>query len=198
MADVRPGIALFGGTFDPVHHGHLILAQEAAEQLHLSCVYLLPAAQNPHKADAPVAGAQDRLELCRRAVEGSPRLDVLDWDVSQPGPSYACDTASRAAQYWPGHRRYWLIGEDQLPGLPRWKAVEQLVQHVEYVVFARGGQARMSCPAVPGLRLIRLKARRLDVSSTELRARLRDGLPVDFWTPPGVIEGIRRRGLYGG
>ena len=181
----RPGVALLGGTFDPPHRAHLMLARTALEGLRLDRVWLLPAARNPLKPDSPGASTELRAALVAAAVQDEPGLGWLDWDLARPGPSYAIDTARRFAETWPEHRRYWILGADALASLPQWREVGSLVHALDFAVFARPGHP-LQVPELPGLRLHCIPAPELEISSSALRTRLAAGLPVDNAVPAGV------------
>lgn len=186
-------IGLFGGSFDPVHTGHLILARDALEQLRLDRVLLVPAAINPHRLDAgPRAPAAARLAMLRAATEAEPGMEVDAQEIEREGPSYTIDTVEALRQRWPHCRLFLILGEDNLPKLPAWHRFEDLCNCVEFVCFGR----RLQAPPPPGLPPLHRLERRLDLSSTEIRARIAKRLPIRYLVPEPVRLFIASHGLY--
>ncbi len=188
-----------GGSFNPVHHGHLICARHVAETLQFSSVTLIPSAQPPHKPNAvDLAPADTRVHMCRLATAGQSGFHVNDLETMRTGPSYTIDTARELARRGSG-RVSWLIGADLVQSLPKWHEPEALLDEVDFVVMARPGWSFDWATLPPPLRRLREKvvqAPLIDISATEIRRRVRAGLPVDFLTPAPVAEFIRSSGLY--
>jgi nicotinate-nucleotide adenylyltransferase len=198
---------LFGGTFDPVHTGHLEVARAAARLLGADRVSLVPAADPPHKQGREVAPAADRLEMCRRAVASDPLFDVLDVEVRRGGASYTIDTI-RELKAGPcrGDSLVLLVGQDALADLPAWRSARELAAEVPIAVVPRPGAptppwddlARaLGADAVAGIRARSLPVRPVDLSSSTVRARARAGKSVRCWVPDPVADYIESRGLYG-
>lgn len=192
----------FGGTFNPPHHGHLRCAQAVAGKAGYDKVVLIPTGQPPHKRDeaaaAELAPAHDRLVMCQRATRLLPLFDVSDIETRHLGVSYTIDTARRLRQQ--GMREvHWLIGADMLLHLPHWHRPDELLREVRFVVMARPGW-HIDWNAVPErIRHLQdhvVEAPQVDISGTEIRARVRQGLPIDHLVPPAVAEYITERGLY--
>lgn len=189
----------FGGSFNPIHHGHLICARAVAEAGGYGRIVLVPTGQPPHKPISPdLARGADRLEMCQLATAGSPLFEVNSSELSRPGPSYTIDTirALAAASTRPVH---WLIGADMLLYLPKWHRAAELLQEVHFVVMARPGWA-LDWSLLP-LEFRSLKANvvgapMIDISATDIRRRVAAGLSIDYLTPPTVCNYIRERGLY--
>lgn len=189
----------FGGSFNPIHHGHLICARAAAEALSFDRVLLIPTAQPPHKpADKDLAPSADRLEMCRLAIAGSGLFDLSDIELARTGPSYSIDTAVELKRHgW--DRVAWLIGADMLLYLPKWHNVRQLLQEVDFIVMARRGWDLDWQTLPPEFRHLQanvVKTPTIDISATEIRARVAGGREIDFLTPPSVVRYIHDRGLY--
>lgn len=187
----RPRIGFFGGSFDPPHRGHLELARVAVAAAGLERLFFLPAARNPLKADGPAAPGERRVEMLEAAIGGDPTLGVIDWELHRPPPSYSVDTVRHLRGRFPGAELCWLIGADQLGSLQRWFQIEELATLVRFLVLARPGFE----PVETGVNNIALEwvpAPRIDVSSTVVRALLRDGLPVDNLVPLPVLELLRQ------
>ncbi|HEY8902433.1 MAG TPA: nicotinate-nucleotide adenylyltransferase [Chthoniobacterales bacterium] len=181
-------VGLFGGSFDPIHIGHLILAREAREQLGLDRVIFIPAAISPHKMNREPAPALARLEMVRAAVEGEPGFEVDDCEIRRQGPSYTIDTIRHFRERSPADELFYFIGADNLPSLDTWREIEELRRLVQFVVLEResgGGQCEF--PRV---------YRQIDVSSTEVRNRVARGQSIRYLLPYRACEVIYRQGLY--
>lgn len=198
---VRPDarVGLFGGTFDPVHLGHLALAQTAVRELALDHLFFIPASQAPLRDGPPAASATDRLELLRRALAeaANPRFGLLDLEAAAPGVHYTVDTVRQLHAAWPRAQLFWLLGADQLAQLDRWREPRELAQLAEFAVLDRPGQPPSTLPAsVPGLRLHRLTGPTHPASASAIRRRLHAGEPGDLWLPPAAAAAIEERQLY--
>ena len=193
-------IGLFGGSFDPVHHGHLLLAQDALEQLSLDRLFFIPAAINPHKLDAaPQASPRLRLEMLREATRMQPLFSVDTLELEREGPSFTIDTVDAFRSRFAGAQIFLLLGEDNLPKLHSWHQFERLRQLVSFVSFGRRAYApEAAVPEVApdtDLRLERL-VRKIDRSSTENLARVAKGLPIQYLVPESVRLLIQSHALY--
>jgi nicotinate-nucleotide adenylyltransferase len=186
-------LGLFGGSFDPVHTGHLLMARDAVEELSLDRLLLVPAAVNPHRLDAGprVAGA-DRLAMLRAATADEPRLEVDALELERSGPSYSIDTVETLQARWPGAEIFLLLGEDNLPKLPEWHRYADLCHKVRFVCFGRRFEGALPPDLPPMHRL----ARRVDISSTEIRTRIAKRLPIRYLVPDAVYRFIVEHGLY--
>jgi len=189
-------IGLYGGSFDPVHFGHLIVAQESYERFGLDRVIFIPAAQSPLKPGAVSASAADRLAMVRAAIEDDPRFAVSDIELRRGGMSYTLDTVKELKSRYPGDTFYWIIGADQAARLPEWHAIEQLAEVLEFIAVDRPGSPPLAPASVPGLRVHRLESRLIDISSTELRERARRGLPLQHFIPHKALVYLKAHCLY--
>ena len=189
-------IGLLGGTFDPPHLGHLVIAQEALHQLGLDRLLVIPAAVPPHKRDRRITDGDVRLEMARVAFGGVDGVDVSDLELEREGPSYTVDTLRSLREAHPGAELVLLVGADQVRELDTWKEGAEVRRLATLGVFRRAGQE----PALPGGagdgRVVELEIPRLDVSSTEIRRRVGAGEPVRFLVPDAVLAVVRREGLY--
>ena len=183
-------LAIFGGTFDPIHHGHLILAREALETLGLERVVFIPAAQSPHKLHRAPAPPRVRLEMVRAAIAGEPRFECDDSEVGQPGPSFSIDTVERYAARHPGAELYYFIGHDNVRELHTWRRIADLRALVRFVVFERAGSDLTHDFAHV--------TRQIDISATEVRARVARGESIRYLVPESVRAIIEREKLYQG
>jgi nicotinate-nucleotide adenylyltransferase len=189
-------LGFFGGSFDPVHLGHLIAAQDAHEQLGLHTLFFVPSAQAPLRQDCVRASAEDRLEMLRLALADDPRFSILDWEITRGGISYTVDTAARIRAEFPAASPVWIVGEDQVGKLPEWRRIEELSELVEFAYLQRPGHAQPSVPDLPNLRLHRLVSHQIELSSTEVRDRAREKRPLRFLLPDTVINYIHQRSLF--
>jgi nicotinate-nucleotide adenylyltransferase len=187
-------IGLFGGSFDPVHLGHLLVAQAAREELELARLVFIPAAQSPFKSDSQPTPAPERLRLLRLALAGKSWCDIDEQEIQRGGVSYTIDTVRKYAVRFPVAPLFYLIGADHLPQLPKWRAVEELARLVDFVVIPRPGQAEQPFPAP--FRGRWLAGFPLGISSSQIRGRVKVGLPIDHLVPDRVAEAIRNNRLY--
>jgi nicotinate-nucleotide adenylyltransferase len=183
-------VGIYGGSFDPVHHAHVLLARDAVEQLQLDKLYLVPAARSPHKEDRIPAPAEVRYQMVCAAIEGEQKLLPSRIELDRPPPSYAIDTVlAFLEREGPGTEIFYLIGQDNLPALHTWHRYEELEKLVTFVILARPG-----CGPLPEGRFT--LGRRLDLSATEIRNRIAKGLSVRYLVPDAVDVLIRRHQLY--
>lgn len=216
-------ILQFGGTFDPIHHGHLIVARAVAEYFHFEKVLLIPAAVPPHKlsgsADEPGPGgqaasrvqtpAEDRLAMIRRAIAGEPLFEVSDIELGLPQPSYTFDTLmALREQRGLEAELCWLIGADMLEDLPTWHRAGEVIEMASIITASRPPYSRRIDSILDKLR-VRFSADQVarlaggvvqtplvDITSTHIRKRTREGKSVRFLTPDVVISYIEEKGLY--
>ncbi len=182
--------ALYGGSFDPIHHGHLILAREAMEQLQLDRVVFIPAAQSPFKLDRNPAPATVRLAMVQAAVGGEAGFECDASEVEREGPSFTVDTVEAWRLKAPGDELFYFIGEDNVADLPKWRRYEELREMVEFVVFGRASSSPShDFPTVN---------RRVDISATEVRKRVAEGRSIRYLVPEAVRQIIETHRLYQG
>jgi nicotinate-nucleotide adenylyltransferase len=189
-------IGFLGGSFDPVHFGHLLAAQDAFEQYKLDRLILVPAAQAPLKPNDVQSSAEDRLAMLREATAWDTRFEISDIELRRGGVSYTVDSARHFRTLYPHDDLYWIIGGDQLPKLHLWKEVEELARLVEFIFLERPGFPVKARPEVVGLRLHRCDGHLLAISSTELRERTRQNLSLDYFVPHKAIVYIKEHALY--
>jgi nicotinate-nucleotide adenylyltransferase len=194
-------IGILGGTFNPPHLGHLVCAQEAHAQLELDRVLLMPVAAPPHKRLDDDPGPEVRLELCRLAAAGDPRLDVSDVEVARGGPSYTVDTLAELHERQPEDQLTWIAGGDVAAGLPSWREPERVLELGRFAVAEREGAARAEIErvveALAGRDAVTFfEMPRIDVSSSLIRRRVASGRPIRYLVPDAVAEAIAARDLY--
>ena len=188
-------IGVFGGTFDPPHVGHLVTAVNVRHALDLDVVLLVVANDPWQKSGArAVSPAADRLALVEAAVGDVAGLEASDVEVRRGGTSYTADTLAALRAAHPGASLFLVLGSDAAAGLPTWERAREVREGAEIVVVTRPGAEDGSPP--PGWGWTRVETPRLDVSSTDLRARVSDGRPLDYLLTPPVIACIEARGLY--
>jgi nicotinate-nucleotide adenylyltransferase len=187
MIEMKLGI--YGGSFDPVHLGHLLVAQTAIEELGLDRLFFIPAAQSPFKPDSRAAPGALRLQLLRLALAGKINCEVDDQEIRRGGISYTVDTLRAYAAKFPGAKLFYLIGADNAAKLNEWREPAVLAVLAEFVAMPRPGGAAAVFPAP--FRGRTLKGFPFGVSSSEIRARLQAGLPIDHLVPAAVAAAIR-------
>src|ERR1051326_3786486 len=131
-------IGIYGGTFDPIHHGHLILSRQACEELELDQLIFVPAALSPFKRNPPQASGEMRLSMLRAAISGQEDFFAEDCELKRPPPSYSIDTVLQIREREPNADLFWLIGADNVDGLNQWRRIEELKQLVQFVILDRG------------------------------------------------------------
>ena len=197
-------LGILGGTFNPLHLGHLICAQEAHLQLRLDRVILIPAAQSPHKPfDEDDPGAEHRLALCRLAAAADERFGVSSMEVERPGPSYTVDTLRELHSREPDSELYLIVGGDVAAGLSTWREPEQVLSLAELAVATRRGTPRRSIDdALRGLsggeRAAFFEMPTIEISSTDIRRRVQSRKPIRYLVPEAVANYIDEHRLYGG
>jgi nicotinate-nucleotide adenylyltransferase len=188
-------IAFFGGSFDPIHCGHLQMARSAADHLRLHRVCFVPAGQNPLKESAPMASAEHRLQMLQLAIRDDPRFSIWDGELGREGPSYTLQSIEHLERVYPNSHLFWIIGSDQLPGLQYWRGIEKLVYKTGFILVQRPGY-RLEWPGIKGLSLYPVGNRLNPVSATQVRGHFREKLPVRGLVPAAVESYIRGNGLY--
>ena len=183
-------IGIFGGSFDPIHHGHLILARETLETLTLEQVLFIPAAQSPHKPGSTPASAGARWEMLEAAIAGEDGFAASRVELDRPAPSYSVETMEELRTQKPDTDFFFLVGEDNLPKLSSWHRFDDLARLVHFVVLDRtGSEVEYGYPAV---------RRKIDISATAIRKRVASGQSIRYLVPEAVERIIRRQHLYQG
>ena len=181
-------IGIYGGSFDPIHHGHLILAREAREALDLEKVIFVPAAVSPFKGRAAAASGDMRLKMLQAAIESEEGFAIDDCELRRPPPSWTIDTVLEIRKRETDSEIYLLIGEDNVAALDRWRRFDDLKKMVRFVVLDRtGSQTRRNYQVV---------LRKINISATDIRKRVARGQSIRYLVPPAVEEIIEREKLY--
>jgi nicotinate-nucleotide adenylyltransferase len=204
--DVMHRVLLFGGSYDPVHNGHLIVSRHVAERLDVERVVLIPSAAPPHKLAQKLSPAADRLAMCRLAVAGDPQFEVSDWELGQTGPNYTLLTIRHfRTVLGPDAEICWLVGMDSLLELGTWYRAGELVEACTIVTAARPGFVRPEWAKLAGPFTAEQRERldrhiipgpEIEIASREIRARARVGQSIRYFVPEAVREYIEQRGLY--
>jgi nicotinate-nucleotide adenylyltransferase len=187
-------LGLFGGSFDPVHLGHLLVAQAAVEELGLDRLFFIPAAQSPFKLDNKMAPDANRLQLLRLALAGKTNLEIDEQEIRRGGISYTIETLRDYRKRFPRAELFYLIGADNIPKLNEWREPDELARIAEFVAMPRPGGPAMEF-SKPFCGKI-LKGFPFEVSSSQIRARVKAGLPVENFLPPFVAGAIHAARLY--
>ena len=196
-------VGILGGTFDPIHYGHLVAGEEARCALGLERILFVPAAKPPHKLEYPVSPAEVRLEMVRLAIADNPKFELSTVDAERPGFSYTVDTiAMLQERLGPRARLFFILGEDALADLPTWHEPEKLLRLCQLIAVNRPGyhsfSLRLLERQLPGVerRVHQVRIPELAIWSTELRARVASGLPIRYLVPDAVHDYIYAHGLY--
>jgi len=188
-------IGVFGGTFDPPHVGHLVTAVNVAHELTLDLVILMVANVPWQKVGTRrITPAADRLAMVEAAVSDVPRLVAGDHEIRAGGDSYTADTIATLADEYPAAQLFVILGDDAAAGIRTWSRADEVIDRARLVVVDRPGEPVSLDPEIDW---VRVQAPRLEVSSTDLRARWVDGRPLDYLVTDEVLDVVRRRGLYG-
>lgn len=185
-------VGLFGGSFDPVHHGHLVAAQVAREVLQLDEVRFVPTGIQPFKSEGPRAPAADRVAMLRLALASAPGLTVETCEVDRPGPSYTIETLRTLEAREPGQVFILLIGTDAAREFPRWREADEIVRRAKVALLARPGH---EAPAGSWVSAV-VPVPALEISATDLRQRVAAGRPIRYYVPDAVAAYVAERGLY--
>lgn len=186
-------IGLYFGSFNPIHHGHLIIASYCCHKTDLEQVWIILSPQNPLKPSKTLLNEYDRLFLANLATDKDPDLRVKDFEFHLPKPSFTVHTLAYLQERYPDHRFSIIMGADSLSNLPQWKNFQTIVDHHHLYVFRRPGYELLN-PAEANITVV--DAPLLDISSTQIRAFIRDGQPIRYMVPDKVAEEIERNGYY--
>ncbi len=183
-------IGLFGGTFDPPHYGHLLMAEQVYQQLDLDEVWFIPSYQPPHKEMAKTT-AKERVEMTKAAIHGHPAFQVQTLEVEREGKSYTLNTIQTLKEQFPTYQFYFIIGGDMIEYLPKWHQIEELMELVTFVGVDRPGATTNTSYPVE-----KVEMPLIDISSTMIRKCIREGQSIRYLTTPEVIAIINKYELY--
>lgn len=199
MADMTPlmqakRIGLFGGSFDPVHYGHLALAETAQRVLGLDTVHFIPLSRSPSpRKSLPVADGRQRLEMLRLAIARQEHFAVMDVELRRDGPSYTLDTIRAAAKAYPGAALFFLVGGDRAASVSHWRGISEMRELCRFAAITRAGADDAPIPDW----MERVAMPPIELSSTMVREHIRAGGVIESLIPSAVIAHIRKEGLYG-
>lgn len=192
-----PALGILGGTFDPIHNGHLIIAQALLEQLKLARLLFLISARPPHKKTATMAPWEDRLQMVRLALQGDPRFGISDLEIQREGPSYTVETMEKLQnQYGHRYRVLFVIGADSILEIFNWREPQRLLETSSLVVVPRPGFDLAQLDPRVAEKVTLIHAPLIEISSTEIRRRVRQGRSIRYLLPQRVADYIHANGLY--
>lgn len=192
-------VGILGGSFDPIHNGHIAIAEDSILQFGLDMVYFMPTAESPLKGHLPLAPAMERYKMIELAIKNHPKLEVLDWEILRKGMSYTIDTANLLKKHWPHINFYWIIGSDLLQSLPKWKNINQLTQLIEFIVVQRTSPTSSLTPllqSLPNIKLHTIYNPLYSISSSAIRQAVEQHQPIDHFVPLEVKNYILINKLY--
>ncbi len=196
-------LGLFGGSFDPVHYGHLILAEQCREQCQLDEVWFVPARQPPHKFGLGLSSAADRMKMLQLATFDNPVFQVSDIELRRDGLSYTVETLQQVHEQWPDRELFFLLGADSLLDFPNWREPERIVQLAKLVAVNRGGteipdkeQLVVQLGRFIFDRVVWVEMPEIKISATDIRQRVRAGRSIRYLVPPAVEQYIKTHALY--
>ena len=188
-------IGLFFGSFNPIHHGHLMVASFIANHTDLQQVWLVVSPQNPHKTQSSLLNEYDRLYLAQLAIEDDTQIKVSDIEFKLPKPSYTIDTLTYLQEKYPQHQFYVIMGSDSFQNLPKWKNFEALVKNYQFIVYRRPG---FDITEDYGADMQYLEAPMLELSATLIRNNCKDGITIRYLVPEQVRLEIERNNYFKG
>ncbi len=188
-------IGLFFGSFNPIHHGHLMVASFIANHTDLQQVWLVVSPQNPHKTQSSLLNEYDRLHLAQLAIEDDDQIKVSDIEFKLPKPSYTIDTLTYLEEKYPQHQFYVIMGSDSFQNLPKWKNFEALVKNYQFIVYRRPG---FKITEKYGADVTYLEAPMLELSATLIRNNCKDGITIRYLVPEDVRLEIERNNYFKG
>jgi nicotinate-nucleotide adenylyltransferase len=187
-------LGIYGGSFNPIHLGHLLVAQTAIEELGLNKLFFVPAAQSPFKSENKIAPFEIRLQLLRLALAGKTNCEIDEQEIRRVGISYAIETVRDYAKRFPQAKLFYIIGADNISKLNEWREADELAKLVEFVAVPRPGESPAPFPKPFRGRM--LKGFPMDISSSQIRGRIKTGLPIENLVPPFVADAIRAAKIY--
>lgn len=203
MARARPDTksnqtwGLFGGTFDPIHHGHLISAQYVAETCELDQVLFIPTGNPPHR-ETPKTPAACRLNMVKDSIEDHPWFDISTIEIDRKGPCYTVHTIQELTEKLPDHEFNLIIGEDELISFTEWKNWQEILEHTTLLAMTRPGFNKKNIPGPVKEHVELLSGPQIEISGKKIRQRVRDNQPIHYLVPPVVRQRIKKENLYRG
>ena len=194
--DKKDRLGILGGTFDPIHLGHLILAEQLKEGLNLKKVIFVPSANPPHKRNSLVSSAKDRLMMAKIAIKDNPDFILSDLELKREGKSYTVDTLSEFKKLYPDSELFFLLGSDVLDEIKSWKEPDKIFEEVKVVIALRPGFDKIDSQSRFVKKSLLFPIPGLNISSTQIREKVKAGNSIRYLVPPGIEEFIRAKNLY--
>lgn len=198
-------LGIFGGTFDPVHYGHLVLAEQCREQCGLDEVWFIPAAEPPHKSTSRITPAANRCEMVQFAIAGHPQFRLSTIEIDRPGPSYTVTTLEQLKSENHSRDLFLLIGADSVRDLPHWRQPERILELATVVAVNRGQSAPLDWTSLNSIshasvesRITSINMPAIDLSATDIRKRISENRSIRYLVPRVVEIYIQEKGLYSG
>lgn len=185
-------IGILGGTFNPIHYGHLILAEQVLGQLNLNRVIFVPTFVPPHKSNRGVISPKHRLGMIKLAVKENPHFKVSDIEIKRKGTSYTVDTLRIIKKQYPQAQLFFICGSDLVNEIPKWKDVEEIYKLAKFVLAKRPGFGRR----LSGKNFLKINVAQVDISSSLIRDLVRQGRSIRYLTPDSVVKYIQKHRLY--
>lgn len=185
-------VGILGGTFDPPHFGHLLIANEVLSKLNLDEIWFMPNQEPPHKKKSGLVKNEDRVQMLTLAIEGNPAFKVETIELQREGPSYTFDTMKMMDEQFSEHQFYFIIGADMIEYLPKWRNIDELVKLVQFVGVERPAYSHQTDYSV-----LYVDVPAMDVSSSMIRDRVKKGKTIRYLLPDSVIQYIEEKHLYG-
>ncbi len=185
-------IGILGGTFNPIHIGHLILAEETREKIGLEKIIFMPAYLPPHKVSSDIAAAQDRLKMVRLATAGNAFFSVSDIEIKRDGRSYTIDTVKELKLLYPKDELYFIIGSDLLAYLEEWKDLDEIIKLLKFIVATRPGYPLEKIPS----HIATIPIRAVDISGFEIRKAIKEKKSFRYLVPEKVFDYVKKYKLY--
>ncbi|HON08881.1 MAG TPA: nicotinate-nucleotide adenylyltransferase [Verrucomicrobiota bacterium] len=187
-------LGLFGGSFNPIHNGHLLIARMALEKLNLDRIFFIPASKSPFKPELELAPEKERLKLLRLALAGETKFEIDEQEINRKGISYTIDTVRNYTKKFPDYQLFYIIGADHANILPKWKSANELAKLIEFAIFSRPGENNLEIP--PPFKGMVIKGFSFSASSTIIRDRIKNNLPIKWLVAEAVAEAINNSKLY--
>ncbi|RJP29027.1 MAG: nicotinate-nucleotide adenylyltransferase [Candidatus Omnitrophota bacterium] len=185
-------LGILGGTFNPIHVGHLIMAEEIREKLSFDHVIFVPTFLPPHKDSSDIASAGDRYKMVKMAIEGNKYFSVSDIEIKRKGPSFTIDTLGELRKVYPKAELFFITGSDLLNYLDEWKDLDEIIKMVKFIVATRPGYPLEKIPSY----ISKINIRAVDISAFEIRKSIREGKSFRYLVPDKVFRYILRKRLY--
>ncbi len=193
--DKKDRLGILGGTFDPIHLGHLILAEQLKEWLNLKKVIFIPS-NPPHKENSLLSSAKDRLMMAKIAIKDNPDFILSDLELKREGKSYTIDTLNEFKKLYPGSELFLLLGSDVLDEIKSWKEPDKIFEEVKVVIALRPGLNKIDSQSRFVKKSLLFPIPGLNISSTQIREKVKAGKSIRYLVPPGIEEFIRAKNLY--